>query len=134
MEERLVAEVGRVEPHFAETLAFLRNHTELLVGGYAKVYLLPKGAGKSARPTASKEDEPFSLLERFEEREQNASPVEPAVYEVTLNGAESSTFGTMRISRLSPNPNGVSPVLVIGLMKADKDGWRVSGWETRPAN
>ena len=134
LEERLVAEVGRTEPHFAEALSFLRKHTELLVDGYAKLYLLPKEAGKSARPAASKEDELFSTLKRFEEREQNASPVEPAVYEVTLDRAEGAATGILKISLLSSKPNGVSSILVINLMKADKDRWIASGWETSPTN
>ncbi len=134
LEEGLVAEVARVEPQFAETLSFLRKHTELLAGGYAKVYLLPGAAGKPGRPTASKEDEPFSILERFEGKEQNAPPVEPAVYEVTLGGAEGSTLGTLKVSRLRPNPAGASPTLVISLTRADKGEWRVAGWEMSPAN
>lgn len=134
LEERLIADIERTEPGFAKALSFLSKRPELLTDGYAKLYLLPTVTDNPGRSIAPKEDGAFAILAQIEASEQNATPVEPTTYEVTLDRAGDSAFATLRVQRLSQKPNVVSPSIVINLMKAERGRWRVSGWDTRLSN
>lgn len=134
LEEGLVAEVRRTEPQLARALSFLRTHTELLASGYAKLYQLPEVAEESAHSGAQEEDELGALLARISEREQKAPPVEPIVFEVTFERAADSASAILKIIPSSRKPKVQSNSLVVHLMKADGETWRVSGWDTRLAN
>lgn len=134
LEERLVAEVKRADADLARVLDQLRQHTEMLAGGSAKVYLLPEAPGKPDGPAASMEDELYSMAARFDEKERKEPSIEPAAYEVTLDGAGNPAFATLKIRLLGRSPNAPTPALVVNLTKAEKGGWVVSGWSARPAN
>jgi hypothetical protein len=134
LEEGLVAEVKRADADFARVLDLLRQHTEVLAAGSAKVYLLPEAQGKPDGPAASLEDELYSMVNRFDEKERKGPPLKPTEYEVTLDRANNSALATLKIRLLGRNPNAGSRGIIINLTKTEKGGWQVSGWEARPAN
>jgi len=133
LEDTLVTDVGRVEPRLAAALALLRSRKELLVGGYARLYFMPEVTSPESvdSPTAPEEDSLHSLLERLDEDVQNSPPVEPLVYEVTIERAGTSLSAVMNIRRVAKESSAGSLGLAVSLTKSPKGQWKVTWWEAR---
>lgn len=132
LSENFVGDIKMTAPHLAAALAFISKNKELLVDGYATIYLMPSemmSESGTHAPIATK-DSLQSLMERLDEKPSDDSAVIPIAYEITIESERDSSVATLRVQMITNNQESLTSSLEISLAKS-KGKWRATGWQAK---